>query len=1198
MYFKNNIIKFKKVDIINDIIEISFILISDKIKRCKPLLLDLKSFEINKSIKKLFEMPDKSFIDISYIIKEEINEENDLIKDYNNSEDILEFKKFYSNQIDLNKDNAINLKKYYTPMITKKVPNTSPMKLDLNSNLGIREDDSNLAQKIFKKIFDKNRIDNLNHSFEIITYNTKTDLKNIDYNKIKNEENNFCSGIFISGLKSPIDISSFFETSKSFVSSCGHKNCSNLLSLKPEIISKYLSKSNQLLNELNYLVANLCFPLGIKICFQNIKNKINKNFRKIHYNIIKNSKDAIYYITTVQYFIKMKYKTFKEKYNYDLISHYNNKDKNEIYLKKITDVDILYIPESISLISKYPFFIPMNICLNVILSLNTIHEKNCLINHLINEVPIPKKLTQILFYIPKIKNPIILNHKHNLLKSISSIPKEEINFNPKIYQNVSMSQFNLKILLRKISIENLIFLFQLLLLEQQILIVENDYEILSEIIFILMSLIYPLGWINPFLPILSFNTVQFLQTPVPYIMGIDEYLLKFALNSKNIHIGKEIIIYNISSKTFTLGKVKKKMNKKAIINLLKLNMIPDSVDTFLITELKKKEKILNEINIMELDLEIRLIFMKAMILLIGDFNNYTFYTNDNDMTLFNKEAFIEAHKEKKMQLFLEQMVKTQIFKQFLLNEKQLYLKNIYKKRNSKENFEIFFDNKKIDENNIFDTSYFKKLVEKYPELINNRNVRKSSFDLDYTLNESNFDFKVNRSKKSSGLRLKFDSKKEINKNIKIEDLLNPKPNKNDLMIDLDNLSNPLKLENMTKSHNLDIIKNNNCILDFNKNNEGFNKGISNEYNYNNIIIKKKNKLKKFLLFPYFIEDKKDISSKYNNIYEYILEYNKNNNYELFDFEEIKDIIFIFDFDKLKLDFSGIDSLNIHQYINKPNKNNDNFENDIRNNNLNDKKITNEEKNEILKESKINVIDDKNNETNFQSNIFNISKEQSEIKTQELKKEYFDLIKDCFTLCLTNKSRITESQFSTLENLFSDKNFRNYFSNLIFIDIKLKTQHKQMMELAFNDFVSMIKLCLLQIKEDEYQIGRKITISCFSYYKIYEEKKYCVYQSINSNEYKIWKIDLFWIEFFKIEIKEAKKFEEMKLKNLDNDKSLIEFKSKFSILMDISLYISKIMIKLNLNRDFIIKIFEKMILPVYEFDYENINKIIKAITAMF
>ena len=51
-------------------------------------------------------------------------------------------------------------------------------------------------------------------------------------------------------------------------------------------------------------------------------------------------------------------------------------------------------------------------------------------------------------------------------------------------------------------------------------------------------------------------------------------------------------------------------------------------------------------------------------------------------------------------------------------------------------------------------------------------------------------------------------------------------------------------------------------------------------------------------------------------------------------------------------------------------------------------------------------------------------------------------------------------------------------------------------------------------------------------------------------------------------------------------------------MDISVYISKIMIKLNLKNNFINTIFEKMILPVYECDYENINKIMKKIKGSF
>ena len=80
LYFQDNILKFDQVDINKDIIEISFILISEKIKRCKPLLLNLKSLEINRSTKKLFEMPDKSIIDITYFINE-MNEKNLIIKD-------------------------------------------------------------------------------------------------------------------------------------------------------------------------------------------------------------------------------------------------------------------------------------------------------------------------------------------------------------------------------------------------------------------------------------------------------------------------------------------------------------------------------------------------------------------------------------------------------------------------------------------------------------------------------------------------------------------------------------------------------------------------------------------------------------------------------------------------------------------------------------------------------------------------------------------------------------------------------------------------------------------------------------------------------------------------------------------------------------------------------------------------------------
>ena len=117
------------------------------------------------------------------------------------------------------------------------------------------------------------------------------------------------------------------------------------------------------------------------------------------------------------------------------------------------------------------------------------------------------------------------------------------------------------------------------------------------------------------------------------------------------------------NKNFILSRNKKKANKKDIVNELKLNFLPDKIESFMNYELKKIKIIMssNRMSDIDVDMEIRLIFIKTMILLIGDYNNYTFYTNDDDMPLFNKEAFIESHKDKKTKLFLEQMTKTQLF---------------------------------------------------------------------------------------------------------------------------------------------------------------------------------------------------------------------------------------------------------------------------------------------------------------------------------------------------------------------------------------------------------------------------------------------------------------------------------------------------------------------------------------------------------
>ena len=477
------------------------------------------------------------------------------------------------------------------------------------------------------------------------------------------------------------------------------------------------------------------------------------------------------------------------------------------------------------------------------------------------------------------------------------------------------------------------------------------------------------------------------------------------------------------------------MNIKDIINELKLNTFPEGVYKFLESELKKKKLFLqknrnkNNINENEIDMEIRLIFIKAMLILIGNYNNYTFYTKDDNMTLFNKEAFIESHKDEKMKLFLGQMVKTQIFNQFLLNEKQLYLydKNLNDKNILADNFDI---------NDCVDTSYFKKIGEKFKNyIINNKMKRKSSLDLDYNIEESNLDSNIFKNKNDFTFKFKFnyESSKEINK----KSLLLDKNNK--LMIDYDD-------------YNFEKIKNHK---------------ITNKY-YSNIIIKKKNKIKKFLLFPYFIKQTENKNSlNYNQIYENVLNFNK----ELLNIYKIKSTIYIIPYNKINFDFSQINKITTKLY------NIDSKEDEPINNNSN--------KNEI-----INI---NNNEINLNNdNISNSSQEKSNSQDNSIdnnnNKEKYSLINEIFTLCLTNKSHLTKSQIPLLDNLFSETCYRNYFSNLIIPDIKQKIQHKQLTSLSFLDLTNIIKLCFSKLNEDEFQNGIRLTLACFSFYKREEENK--------------------------------------------------------------------------------------------------------------
>ena len=1110
-----------------------------------------------------------------------------------------------NNNININNNNTNN-------NFNNNISNTSPTKKE-NNNTNV----NNIINTSPTKKENNNNINNIintsptkkenNNNFEIINYH----LLNSNINDNENNYETFCICAFVSGVIPPVKTTSMITGSEELNAPCGHLACSLFPSIQPELLNVYIKKNVDIHSEITNLVANMCFPLGIKPCFEcsfdENNNKINnlQNPQEIFYNVIKNEKNEVYYFATLQYFIKMNIQDFIYKYNINPTTYYlnyeknNNKDKkykkNIQNISKILSNNTVFIPESISLVSKYPCFMAMNKCLKSLISLQN-EDMNSLLNHLINEVPFPKKHSQIQFYIPKLSTPIVLNHENNKYL----IGKNSI-------ANLSISQINTQIIFQKISVENIIMIFHLILLEQKILFMDNDYQILSIIPYIFINLIYPLTWINPFIPVLSLKTVRFLQSPVPYIMGLDEFLLKYADQSNNIYLGNEMIIFNISKDYFVSSTTRKHIHKKEVLHEYKLASFPEKVGDFLYKELKKIKKIMEKnkkedcnINLSEeeIDFEVRLIFLKAMIMLIGDYNNFSFYTED-EVPLFNKEAFFESHTSKSFQNFLSQMVETQIFHQFLLNEKNLYFKKL---------------NKNDIDYELVDTSFFKKMISKFPELLNTEEIRKRAISIKKQSKKRVFSSKkfkkfnsIHEINKKNTIKNVTPSNHQIEQKLKKEkegnelnvgvinpisneykdNLLNemiPQPGMGNLSIDLMRIGpkkasfhNNVNLNAVNLSSNYIKSKNLGAVSEINRSHT---KTPIMDKNINNLSTIKINK---FLLYPYFIP-----YCNNDNIItlDYIL--NELNNYYKIKKIQLQpqDKFHIFIITKRKAyNFDIISSNKVYIISNKSQENQKTESNFY-----------------IPKNSsKFTIVED--SDTIYKTKTdFNIPISKLENRILFKNEEDIKCIKEIFRLICTNKTRITSEQFTTLDKILQNEKNKLFLAQLIIPDTKIKKQknHKQLTANAFEDLQKIISIAFKYLTSNEFNTCRLLTISCFTYYKI-ENKNVLVYlyENFIHGIYpcRLWLLDDFWDAFFKLEYDEENKINDDSLSENIYNTRLVENNTD-DILLNVALFLGGIMIKLQISQKIIMNLFNNVILDKYEDNIEKKNLIINQIINLF
>ena len=1216
---------------------------------------DAKKFFVNESKNYFNEEKNKSknncqTTTIDSIIENKINNRNRKTINFNiiNNNNISE----------LNKKNEENESNSYNKTIQYK---------NSKNNLEYDGDMETITYRYNSLSKKKNRKHSCTNN--IIKTKTETiDKQNIEIIEPKNIKlfnvnyNTFCSGFFVSGVPIPLKEKSIIEDSINFLPPCGHKFCSLLFSIHPENLYFVKNDKFNISKDMIEQIASLAFPLGIKFCIEYIfdPKKMIQIPQQIFYNVIENgSNKEKYYLCTKYYFIKIQNEDLKNKYKFDISSFFSEKisknpkmsDKNfKNYIltaSKLLNNNSFYIPQSITLLSKEPFLNPMSICLNGFIS-SILEERVHLINHIINEVPIPEDWgTQIKFYIPVYTTPMVLNNEINIYKIMSLLNKEK----QKYYFNnqlISKEQLNYRKLFEMICIDHIIFIFSMLLLEQNILFIYNNYESLSQLIFIFISFLFPFTWgKNHIFPILSFDTFNSLNSVInsnknKFIAGMDEYLFNYIdKTNNNLLNNSNVIVYSLTQKCFIYYKNKKKTTRNNILHDYKLYGFPDKIINFLTKELKtiiynikiNQEKINNrnnnnnlennenyykDLTIFRQKLEIwtKSAFINTIIMLIGDYNNYTFYL-DEEKPLFNNEAFIESHKDKDFKNYLNLFVNTDLFTNFLTNQKKLFIMD-------KTNY----DSKVINSKELKYAIYFIKFILQYPDLINNQQKKKNlitnvlTSDINskakalcakITLinNNSNTNKKENINK-DNNMRINkkktnvlFSGKNYLEDNPEDNKKLNKEylnPNKDDYKT-FYTQSNPTLKESKgsTEASTFNSIKKSDLKESSDKKKKNIvyiNISINRKISENEKKMEEKKEIiKKYFLGPYFLNFKGDdedyVKEKKteNIILDEIKMYKKRKN--------IKDKIPPFTILITTL------SKNIEYGTYNINKNKVYIINNIYNNKS-------------------------NQNTKLEKENINISKEVKTFKKKYFKEEISDkdiinfnniygndeevlLINKCFKSCILNKPELNNQHFILLKKLFLNLENREHFANLIYPEFFYKNKnrnniyHKQLTINSFNILYKMIKLTFENLNSNDHNISRLLTMACFIYYKIEKEKIIYLYKYFLNNKpdksdtgqkieqpFILWESESFWIEFFNWEFEnntKEKDDDEIFENNEDekNDENDMDWKKKMCLIKTV-IGFSNIMSKLNLEKNFIVNIIEKMILPVFINDFYYINLI--------
>ncbi len=674
---KENIIKeeVKRQSTLNKRMEISLNL--QKMLSQRKINDDNNNFGISKSQNKIIEAKSQNKIVENNIYNIDINLDYEDYEDIeNNNKEINQININNENYKNINIENETKIKIIQNtdsnPVLQEEndLPKHFTKSIGFNNNKYINDKINNKINESPKKVKDLRNTIAYKNKHKSISLESDNDffLDDIEIRQNKQLKNDlFCECFFLTSF--PKENGKLMENSEDFQAECTHIMCSMLPAMQPEIIYKYPKEDIKGL-EINNLAASICYPNGIKLCYESEEKYIKtvKNYRSSFTNQVGERFFAVIY----HFYLKMDNNEFEVLYNETPIKHQLKKYQDELYQSfrdekddaeimnqlniygEINYKEYVYVPFCLCLISRYPFIEQMEKCLeSIMISINKnegdINGLNKLITYIVKSIPAPKKQSTIFFPLPYYNKFVTIEQPY--------------------FKDINQFGDNPLIILNILSPNHILSLFKLLIFEQKVLVVGKNNDLVSQVVLNFASLIYPFEWIHTYIPIMSEKMIKFLQAFLPFFNGMNN-----ALYVKAIPIlakaAKGVFIFHIDEDKIEINSnLKQNIKYTKASSYIKKHFpsLPKSLENLILKELKSikyyHDKAKENYDKFNANLRIKNLFIYVFTELLQEYKKYSYIIDD--YPVFNSFLMIKEKKSDKK--FFKEFTGTQLFQMFIQN---------------------------------------------------------------------------------------------------------------------------------------------------------------------------------------------------------------------------------------------------------------------------------------------------------------------------------------------------------------------------------------------------------------------------------------------------------------------------------------------------------------------------------------------------